>query len=207
MDKIRVKRNAPINPTLYMHIPDIATATACINAITRSHMLPHNTMGELAEIMAKNPKELLKLRHIGKKRLAAIVELFDRAEFIDEEKKEETAETAEETHSKITYGIRGVEVLLTDGTRLQIVATGTNVGFIKRYKGRPAGLMVKIIPRSLYIEDMCTHERTIIDRDHIVYYKEKYLPIYPSEEEYEGYLPLARALLGKEEEHGRTTDI
>lgn len=195
MDKIKVKRNDPINSTLYMHIPDSATATACANAITRSHILPRNTMGELAEIMAKNPKELLSVPHIGKKRLAALVELFDRVEFIDEEEKEK----ADENKSKIDYGIRGVEVLLTDGTRLKIVATGTNVGYIQQFRGRHAGLMVKIIPRALYIEDMCTHERTIIDRDHIVYYKEKYLPIYPSEEEYEGYLPLARALLGKEE--------
>lgn len=188
MDKIKVKRNDPIKSALYMHVPDIATATACINAITRSHILTHNTMGELAEIMTKNPKELLKVRYMGKKRLAALVELFDRAEFIDDEEKTE----AEEKHFKMDYGIREVEVLLTDGTRLRLVATGTNVGFIKRYKGRPAGLRVQIIPRSLYIEDVCTYERTIIDRDHIVYYKEKYLPIYPSEEEYEGYLPLAK---------------
>lgn len=195
MSTIKVKRSIPIGQVLYMHIQDLATATACINAITRSHILPRNTMGELAEIMAKDPKELLKIPHIGEKRLTALVELFDRVEFIDKEEDKK----AEETQSKIAYGIREVEVLLTDGTKLQLVATGTNVGFIKKYKGRPAGLMVQIIPRSLYIEDMCTHERTIIDRDHIVYYKEKYLPIYPSEEEYEGYLPLARALLGKEE--------
>lgn len=202
MSIIKVKRSIPIGQVLYMHIQDLATATACINAITRSHIFPHNTMGELAEIMAKDPKELLKIPHIGKKRLAVLVELFDRVEFIDDEKKTE----AEEKHFKMDYGIREVEVLLTDGTRLRLVATGTNVGFIKRYKGRPAGLRVQIIPRSLYIEDVCTYERTMIDRDHIVYYKEKYLPIYPSEEEYEGYLPLARALLGKEEEndgHGK----
>lgn len=145
--------------------------------------------------MAKDPKELLNVRYMGKKRLAALVDLFDRLEFIDEEEK------TEETQPKIEYGIRGVEVLLTDGTKLNIVATGTNVGYIQQFRGRHAGLMVKIIPRSLYIEDMCTHERTIIDRDHIVYYKEKYLPIFPSEEEYEGYEPLRELFEKKEEEN------
>lgn len=56
MDKIKVKRNDPIKSVLYMHVPDIATATACINAITRSYILPHNTMGSLLKSWPRTQK-------------------------------------------------------------------------------------------------------------------------------------------------------
>lgn len=203
MDKIKVKRSESIRATLYRYIEDCSIATAISNALLRSSVYKHlTTIGELYDIVQASPKELLKVKGIGKTRLEALINFFKKVEIIEEVEK-----TVGEKQSKMYYGIRGVDVLLTNGTKLQIVAAGTNVGFIERYKGRPAGLRVSSLPDKLIVTDLCTRDCTIISADKIMYYKEKYLPIYPSEEEYEGYLPLARALLGKEEDDGRTTDI